>query len=291
MQAANEGNLTEAVIARLANCGDARFKRVMTSLIRHLHAFVREVELTEPEWLAAIQFLTATGRKCDDRRQEFILLSDVLGVSMLVDDINHGHSEGATETTVFGPFFREGAPDLPMGADIAAGVAGEPTWIAGRVADTAGRPLAGAIIDVWAVDGDGLYDAQRTDSDAMRVRGRFRTGPDGRYAFRTVRPVGYSVPTDGPVGTMLDRMKRHAMRPAHVHFMIQAPGYDPLITHLFVAGSEHLDSDAVFGVKNSLVTDFALHPPGIAPDGSRVEVPWYTAEFDFGLKRVGEGRA
>jgi len=286
MRNLDEGSMTEAAIARLVRCDEPRFKQIMTSLIGHLHSFVRDVKLNEAEWLEAIKFLTATGKKCDDRRQEFILLSDVLGVSMLVDAINHGATEGATETTVFGPFFREGAPELPSGADIAPGMPGEPTWLSGRVTDTAGRPIADAIVDVWAVDGDGLYDAQRPELDRMQVRGRFRTDTAGRYAFRTVKPIGYSVPTDGPVGVMLDRMRRHAMRPAHVHFMIQASGYEPLITHLFVAGDRYLDSDAVFGVKSSLIVDFEAHPPGVAPDGSRVDATWYTAAYDFGLKRA-----
>jgi hydroxyquinol 1,2-dioxygenase len=283
MASTTEADLTESVIARLARCEDLRFKTVMESLIRHLHAFVRDVQLTEAEWFEGIGFLTETGQKCDERRQEYILLSDVLGVSMLVDAINHPGAPGATESTVFGPFYREGAPELPMGANVAQDTPGEPTFVSGCITDPAGHPVAGAVVDVWAVDGEGFYDSQRDDLPGMRARGRFRTGADGRYSFRTVKPVEYSVPTDGPVGRVLDGMRRHAMRPAHLHFMIQAPGYVPLITHIFVKGDRYLDSDAVFGVKPSLITEFERHPPGTAPDDSRIDSPWYTACYDFGL--------
>ncbi len=265
--------LTEAVVARLSDCDNPRLKAVMTGLVRHLHAFVREVNLTEAEWFEGIQFLTATGQKCDADRQEFILLSDVLGVSMMVDALNHGTPSGATESTVLGPFYIPGAPELASDADIAHGSPGEPTAISGRVLDATGKPIAGAVLDVWQTATNGLYSIQDPEQDRYNLRGRFRTGGDGRYAFRTVKPVSYPVPTDGPVGRILDAMGRHPHRPAHIHFIVSAPGYETLTTHLFANGDPYLDSDVVFAVKNSLVVDFA--PTG---DGTGL-----AAAYDFRL--------
>ena len=285
MRNANEANLTEAVLAKLEGAADPRFKQIMSSLIRHLHAFIRETELTEKEWITGIQFLTATGQKCDAKRQEYILLSDTLGVSMLVDAINHRKPGGATETTVLGPFYVSGAKDMPMWADIAGDAPGEPAYISGRVLDVNGRPIAGAVLDVWQTDGEGYYDVQRPGGNEHYARGKFTTGADGRYGFRTIKPVSYPVPTDGPVGKMLLGMGRHPYRPAHVHVIATAPGYDRVATHLFVEGDEYLDSDAVFGVKHSLVVGFKDHPAGPAPDGRKSTVPFCTAEFDFRLVR------
>ena len=285
MRNANEANLTDAVLEKLAGAKDARFKQIMTSLIKHLHAFARETELTEQEWMTGIQFLTATGKKCDDKRQEFILLSDTLGVSMLVDAINHRKPGGATETTVLGPFYVSGAKDMPMWADIAGNAPGEPAYVSGRVLDVNGKPISGAVLDVWQTDGEGFYDVQRPGGDEHYARGRFTTGADGRYGFRTVKPVSYPVPTDGPVGKMLLGMGRHPYRPAHVHVIATAPGYDRVATHLFVEGDEYLDSDAVFGVKHSLVVDFKDHSAGPTPDGKKSTVPFCTAEFEFRLVR------
>ena len=285
MRNANEENLTEAVLAKLEGARDPRFKEIMTSLIRHLHGFIRETELTEKEWLTAIQFLTATGKKCDDKRQEYILLSDTLGVSMLVDAINHRKPGGATETTVLGPFYIGGAKDMPIWADIAGSAPGEPAYVSGRVLDVNGKPIAGAVLDVWQTDGEGFYDVQRPGGNEQYARGRFATGADGRYGFRTVKPVSYPVPTDGPVGKMLLGMGRHPYRPAHVHVIATAPGYDRVATHLFVEGDEYLDSDAVFGVKHSLVVDFKDHSAGSTPDGKKSAAPFCTAEFDFKLVR------
>ena len=279
----DENTLTDAVLARMADCGDARLTQVMGALVRHLHGFIREVELTEAEWLAAIRFLTATGQKCDDKRQEFILLSDTLGVSMLVDAVNHRVPAGATESTVFGPFFVEGAPQLPQWADISGTAAGTPCFMSGTVTDVAGKPLAGATIDVWQSDGEaGLYDVQ-VPGGPMQCRARFTTDAQGRYAFRTVQPVSYPVPTDGPVGDLLLRLGRHPFRPAHIHTMIAHSGCATLVTHVFVAGDSYLSSDAVFGVKDSLVVDFKDHPPGMAPDGSRLERSFSTVSYDFVL--------
>jgi len=285
MRNLTEANLTDTVVAKIdMQTAGARFATVATSLIRHLHAFVRETELTEEEWLSGINFLTATGHKCDDRRQEFILLSDTLGVSMLVDAINHRKPNGASETTVLGPFYLPDARDLPMGSNIAQGIAGTAAFFSGRVLDVAGAPIAGAVLDVWQVDGDGLYDVQRPG--ASYARGRFTTGSDGRYAFRTVKPVSYSIPTDGPVGGMLRAMGRHSYRPAHVHLIVSAPGYGAVTTHLFVKGDPYLDTDAVFAVKESLIVDFVAHPAGHTPDGGTSDQPFCTASYDFRLVRA-----
>jgi hydroxyquinol 1,2-dioxygenase len=247
-----------------------------------MHAFIREVKLTEAEWFTGSQCLTATGQKCDDKRQEFILLSDTTGVSMLVDAINHRLPNGATESTVTGPFYVHGAPELPSGSNIAEGVAGEPTYFSGRVTTPDGKPIAGATLDLWSTDGDGWYDVQ-LPGQAMRARGKIKTGADGRYAFWTVKPVSYSIPTDGPVGKMLLSMGRHPYRPAHTHMIVSAPGYRTVTTHVFVEGDPYLESDAVFGVKNSLVTTFTRHEPGTAPDGRNMATPYFTVAYDFGL--------
>jgi len=282
MRNLSESNLTDAVLAKLEGATDARFKQIMTSLIKHLHAFVREVELTESEWLAGIQFLTATGQKCDDKRQEYILLSDTLGVSMLVDAINHRKPSGATESTVLGPFYVPGAPEVPIGADLSAGLSGEKAHFFGRVLTAEGKPIPGATLDVWSTDNEGWYDVQ-LQGQAMRARGKIKTDADGRYAFWTVKPVSYPIPTDGPVGQMLLRMGRHPYRPAHTHMILSAPGYETVTTHVFVEGDPYLESDAVFAVKNSLVVQFKQHQPGIAPDGKRMDKPYCTVQYDFGL--------
>ena len=286
MRNLTEGNFTDAVLAKLEGATDARFKEIMGSLIRHVHGFIREVELTEKEWLTAIQFLTATGKKCDDKRQEFILLSDTLGVSMLVDAINHRKPDGATETTVLGPFYVSDAKEMPMWSDIAGDAPGEPAYLSGRVLDVGGKPIAGAVLDVWQTDGEGYYDVQRPGGNEQYARGKFVTGADGCYGFKTVKPVSYPVPTDGPVGKMLLGMGRHPYRPAHVHVIATAPGYDRVATHLFVEGDEYLDSDAVFGVKHSLVVEFQHHPAGPTPDGKKSAEPFFIAEFDFKLIRA-----
>lgn len=285
MRNMTEANLTDAVLAKLEGATDLRFKQIMTSLVRHLHAFVREVELTEEEWLAGIQFLTATGQKCDDKRQEYILLSDTLGVSMLVDAINHRKPNGATESTVLGPFYVPGAPEMPNGSNIAQGVEGEPTYFSGRVLSSDGKPIAGAMLDLWSTDGEGWYDVQQP-GEKLRARGRIRTDSGGRYAFWTIKPVSYPIPTDGPVGKMLLKTGRHPYRPAHTHMIVSAPGFQPVTTHLFVEGDPYLASDAVFAVKNSLVAPFVRHEAGVALDGKRMDRPYYVVEYDFGLVPV-----
>jgi hydroxyquinol 1,2-dioxygenase len=284
----SEASLTEAAVERCAGAKSARVRRIAESLIRHLHAFVREVELSEAEWRAGIELLTETGQRCDGLRQEFILLSDTLGVSMLVDAIAHRRPDGATQSTVLGPFYVPGAPALPPGASIAHNPAaeerrGEPTFISGRVLAADGSPIAGATLDVWQTDAEGLYDVQRPEPGPPHMRGVFRTDVAGRFRFRTVKPLAYSIPDDGPVGRMLAALGRHPFRPAHVHVIARAPGFEPLTTHLFVEGDPFLDSDAVFGVKSSLVVAFHKHAPGVAPDGTPVPVPFYTCEYDFRL--------
>jgi hydroxyquinol 1,2-dioxygenase len=284
MHGITEKNLTEAVLARISAAPDPRFKQIMNSLIHHLHAFVREVELTEEEWMAGIQFLTATGKKCDEKRQEFILLSDTLGVSMLVDALNHRKPEGATESTVLGPFYVAGAPALSNGTNLANGLPGDPTLFSGRVLTVDGKPIAGAQLDIWHADAEGFYDVQRPELNGMRLRGKFHTDAQGKFWFWTSKPTEYPVPTDGPVGGMLRKMHRHAYRPAHIHTMVSASGYEPVTTHIFVNGDRYLDSDAVFGVKDSLIVDFHRHDPGIASDGTKLDRPYFTVNYDFGLK-------
>lgn len=247
----------ELVNERMGPSVSPRLARIMSSLVTHLHAFVKDVELTEAEWEVAVDFLTRTGQTCSDARQEFILLSDVLGVSMLVDAINHRAPGDATVTTVFGPFHVEGAPEREMGANISLDGKGEACLFEGRIVDLDGRPIENARVDVWSDNEDGFYDVQQPDvQPPFNNRGTFRTGKDGTYAFRGIKPVAYPIPDDGPVGKMLAALGRHPWRPAHMHFMVTAPGCERLITHLFVAGDAYLASDAVFGVKETLIVDF-----------------------------------
>lgn len=258
MGPSTEDLLTAQVLDQLANCRDARLKGVMESLVRHLHAFVREVAPTPDEWMAGIQFLTRTGQMCDDKRQEYILLSDTLGVSMLVDAINHRAAAGATESSVLGPFYVEGAPPAASGADLAPGE-GPGVWVSGRVTDTAGRPLAHAVLDVWQTAPNGLYHVQDGGQPEFHLCAKVTADAEGRYRFRTLKPVSYPVPTDGPAGDLMRRIGRHPYRPAHIHFIVSAPGFKPVVTQLFTRGDDYLASDAVFGVKDSLVADYVAH--------------------------------
>ncbi len=284
MRNIDASTITPAVIARLANMEDPRLKQILTALVTHLHDFAREVSLTEDEWMQGIQFLTATGQKCDAKRQEFILLSDTLGLSMLVVAMNHAKPAGATEATVFGPFHVDDAPVVEQGADLAGGAPGVPFFVEACIRDLAGRPIAGAEVDVWQADDDGLYDVQRPElGDTRRARGVLHTDAAGTVRFRTVAPTAYPVPTDGPVGRMLLASGRHPWRPAHLHFRIRAPGFATLVTHIFRNGDPYLDSDTVFGVRSSLVSDFVQHAPGTAPDGSTLGEPFYSLVQDFVL--------
>jgi hydroxyquinol 1,2-dioxygenase len=272
MRNLTQDNITQAVIARLADTPDARLKEIMTSLVQHLHAFAREVKLTEAEWFKGIEFLTAVGHKTDDKRQEFILLSDTLGLSMLTVAMNNDKPPGCTEATVFGPFHVEGAPHFEHGDDVANGAPGEPCEVRGTVRGIGGEPVPGAVIEVWQADAEGKYDVQREGLGEHRARGVLESGPEGEYRFKTILAEAYPIPDDGPVGDMLRATKRHPWRPAHLHFMIKAPGYETLITHVFRNGDRYLDSDAVFGVRESLVADWVRQP-----DGS------YRVQYDFVL--------
>ncbi|VTU29277.1 Hydroxyquinol 1,2-dioxygenase [Variovorax sp. SRS16] len=262
MRNVDQDNITQAVIARLADTPDPRLREIMTSLVQHLHAFARDVHLTEAEWFQGIQFLTATGHKCDDKRQEFILASDVLGLSMLVVAMNNDKPAGCTESTVFGPFYVEGAPHYAHGDDVANGAAGEPCQVTGTVRGIDGEPIADAVINVWQADSEGHYDVQNPALTHAQGRGQLRSGPRGEFHFRSVLAEAYPIPTDGPVGDMLRATKRHPWRPAHLHFMIEAPGYETLITHVFRDGDQYLDSDAVFGVRQSLIAPWTQSPDG-----------------------------
>lgn len=262
-----------AVNSRMGADINPRLATVMASLVKHLHAFAKDVELTQEEWGLAIDFLTRTGQICDENRQEFILLSDTLGMSMLVDAINHRRPTGATENTVLGPFHVANAPRYPMGQNINLDGNGESCFFAGHVVDQQGRPIDGASIDVWCDSADGYYDVQQPDvQPKFNNRGVFTTGSDGAYSFRGIRPVSYPIPDDGPVGQLLTALSRHPNRPAHMHFIVSAPGYERIITHTFVDGDEWLNSDAVFGVKASLI---AQMEPGQIGDTQ------WKSTFDF----------
>ena len=283
MRNIDEDNITQAVIARHAAARDERARELMTSLVQHAHAFVREVRLTEAEWAQGIRFLTECGRMCSARRQEFVLLSDTLGLSMLVTALNHRKPRGCTESTVLGPFHVEGAPHYAHGDDVGHGAKGEPCYVRGRVSSLDGAPIAGAEVQVWQSDADGRYDVQDPDLSEPRARGILASGADGRFHFKSIVAEPYPIPNDGPVGRMLRTLGRHPWRPAHLHFMITAPGYQRLITHVFRKGDKYLDSDAVFGVRSSLVADWVHHAPGRTPDGDTSAVPFTTLDFAFVL--------
>jgi hydroxyquinol 1,2-dioxygenase len=289
LAAADDANrLTQDVLARIADAPDPRIRQTLQSLVRHLHAFVREVKPTEAEWAAAIDFLTRTGQICTDRRQEFILLSDTLGVSMLVDEINHGSGGATTETTVLGPFYVASPPEFAAGGDIARGLAGEPLFVEGVVSSETGTPLAGAVVDVWQSDDQGRYDLQFDDPDMFFLRGRLRTDDKGRFGFWSIMPRSYPIPTDGPAGALLAAAGRHPYRPAHVHFRIAAPGHDDLITHVFVRGDEYLSSDVVFGVKGSLIADFEERVRTVPLVGAPIERPHRYLRYDFVVAHAKE---
>jgi catechol 1,2-dioxygenase len=279
-----EANSAEVVISRMEAAKDARLAEVMEVVIRHLHAAVKEIEPTQQEWFEAIQFLTAVGHTCNDWRQEFILLSDTLGVSMLVDAINNRKPSGASESTVLGPFHVPDAPELQMGADICLDQKGEPMLVRGRILDTGGNPIDGARIDVWQANDEGFYDVQQKGIQPdFNLRGVFRTGPDGTYHFKGVKPKYYPIPDDGPVGKMLDRLGRHPFRPAHLHYILEADGFETLITHIFDPEDPYINSDAVFGVKQSLLATFehVEDPDRITASG--FDAPYFEVVHDFVL--------
>jgi hydroxyquinol 1,2-dioxygenase len=286
MQLVTEDNITDLAAARWGTAHDPRTAEIMSALVRHLHAFAREVRLTEDEWMAAIQWLKRTGQISDDKREEFILASDVLGLSMLVVQMNHRLDPAATPATVLGPFHIEGSPELEYGADMSEGLPGTPLYITGTVRDVDGKAVGGAVLDVWQADNDGAYEAQ-LDVDEARLRAKYTSRPDGTYCLRTIAPLGYSIPMDGPVGDLISRTDISHFRPAHVHFLLAVPGYEPLITHLFQAGAQYLDSDVVFGTKAELVVAFEPREPGPTPDGGSSAEPWLLAVYDFVLQPAG----
>jgi protocatechuate 3,4-dioxygenase beta subunit len=275
--------ITAAVLASYEHADDARLREVLQALVRHLHAFASEVQLTPREWERAIAVLTATGEITDAHRQEFILWSDTLGLSMLVDALTHQLPPGATESTVLGPFYVPDSPLREYGANIAAERAGVPAWVHGRVLDTDGRPIAGAELDVWQNGDDRLYAVQRPEAAEDHLRGRFLSRDDGSYAFLAVRPVPYPIPFDGPVGQMLEASGRHPWRPAHLHMIIRADGYLPLTTHMFDQTSEYLESDAVFAVKRSLLREFVERSPDDPERPPDVTGEWVSVENDIVL--------
>ncbi len=272
MRNLNQDTITAAVLERFAATPNPRLKEIVNSLVTHLHDFARDVKLTEEEWMKGIQYLTATGQKCDAKRQEYILLSDVLGLSMLTIALNQDKPAGCTEPTVFGPFFLEEAPRYELGADVANGAKGDPCLVSGRILSLTGEPIPNALINVWQADEDGLYDVQYMNEDRIQARGILHSDANGNYHFKTIVAEAYPIPVDGPVGELLEATKRHPWRPAHLHFMVEAPGYERLITHVFRADDEYLDSDAVFGVRQTLIADWPKQA-----DGS------YTMNYDFVL--------
>jgi len=281
-----EETSAEVVIARMGGQVNPRFREIMSSVISHLHAVVKETRLTQQEWMAAIQFLTATGQKCSDWRQEFILLSDTLGVSMLVDTINNDHS-GATENTVLGPFYVHNPPRYGNGCNICLDGKGQPMVVRGRVLDIEGRPIAGAEVDAWQTNEDGFYDVQQKGVQPdMNLRGVFTTDENGEYWFRSAKPRWYPIPGDGPVGEMLEAMGRDTIRAAHIHFIVRAEGYEDVVTHVFPPDCPHLDSDAVFGVKESLIGDFRLIDDQAEAERLGFKSPFWRLDWEFTLAKA-----
>ena len=279
-----EQDSAEVVADRISEDTDPRLRQIITVLVKHIHAAVKELELTEEEWFEGIKFLTETGHKCDEWRQEFILLSDVLGVSMLVDAINNRKPSGASESTVLGPFHVNDAPELEMGSDICLDQKGEPMLVEGRILDTRGNPVAGAKLDVWQANDEGFYDVQQKGIQPdFNLRGVFRTSADGTYWFRGVKPQYYPIPGDGPVGRMLAALGRHCYRPAHLHYIISAEGYNSLTTHIFDPDDPYIHSDAVFGVKESLMAKFDWIEDPASMEARGMTIPFYHVIHDFVL--------
>src|SRR3954466_15932099 len=282
MRQFNEDTLTAEVVARLKDTKDKRLQQIITSAVKHLHAFAREVQLTEEEWFEGIKFLTAVGQKCDDKRQEFILLSDILGLSMMIVALNHKTAPGATEATVLGPFFAHGAKEYGYGADLREGssLRGEDVYVSGRVLSVDGKPIANAALDIWQAKADGIYDVQT--EGGFELRGRVKANANGEYAFKSYKPKFYSVPIDGPVGELIRATGNHHMRPAHMHAIVSAPGYQQVITHVFVEGDKYLDEDAVFAVKDSLVAKYkAVNDPA---EAKRLGMPNPFTKLDWDFK-------
>jgi hydroxyquinol 1,2-dioxygenase len=279
---ADENTITEIAMRRWATAKNPRLAKIMPAFIKHLHAFAREVELTPEEWMAGIQWLTAVGQISDEKRMETILASDVFGLSMLVVMMNARTPTGATPNTVLGPFHIDGSPEMVSDADMSEGMEGEKLYVSGVVRGLDGKPIPNAVLDVWQADQDGSYEAQIPGAHE-RLRAIFRTDQEGRYGLWTIAPKGYAIPMDGPVGELIEQTDISYYRPSHFHAMVLAPGYQPLVTHLFREGAPYLENDVVFGVRKPLITPFRKHEPGTGPGGRTFDEPWYTADYDFVL--------
>ncbi len=280
-----EENLTVTVLNSTQKARDARLREVTASLIKHLHAFIQEVKPSDEEWMAGIRFLTETGKLCTTDRQEFILLSDILGVTALKDRLNNPSGDGVTEATVLGPFYRVGAPEVPASTNIAGSIPGDPVVVQGQVSAPDGTPIPGAQLDIWQATGEGFYDVQLESLDGeMGLRGKIHTDNEGRYIFRTIKPSSYPIPHDGTAGKLLEALGRHPYRPAHIHFILSADGYRPVTTQIFVKGDQYLDSDAVFGVRDSLIVDFVKSHSQQEAAAYGFEAPFYKVEFNFVLR-------
>jgi hydroxyquinol 1,2-dioxygenase len=291
MPYATEENLTDLALERWNNIPDPRLREIMQSFVKHLHGFVREIEPTPQEWFAAIDWLTRTGKISSEKRQEFILASDVLGISMLVDALNNRRSSGATPNTVEGPFHIPGSPEMADGENVADGAPGIPCFVIGHVRDLNGKAIAGVTLDMWQTDGEGLYEDQRGSVEPY-MRGIYHSKADGSYAVRTVAPIGYTIPMDGPVGDLMNRTKISHFRPAHIHFCLEAPGYHRCVTHLFEKGDQYIETDVVFGVKEPLITTFNKMPAGAkAPTGETINEPFYVVNYDFVMQPTAKAAA
>jgi len=287
-----EDTITEAVQRSFDTSSDERFRQLFVSLVQHLHDFAREVRLTGEEWVTAMEFLERVGKICSPTRQEFVLLSDIMGLSMLLDKINQHGGPSATDSALLGPFYVEGRPRVQNGADISGGVAGTPMFFTGRVVDEQGGPIAGAHVDTWHSDGEGFYDVQLTGKlhDRLAMRALLTTDENGRFWYRSITPRYYPAPTDGPGGEILRAAGRSVMRPQHVHFWFHADGYQPLITQVFLRDDPYIDCDVVFAVQDSLKADFARHEPGVAPDRTTVDEPFVTLDWTFVMVSEAPGR-
>ena len=279
--------ITDQAVARWNTTHDPRLRELITKLIPHVHAYAREVGLTHEEWIKGLNFLARVGQWTTDARGENILLSDVMGLSMLTVMLNDKLPKGATPHTVLGPFYVDDSPELQAGGNMAEGVEGEPCFISGQVRNLKGEPIANAVLDMWQADDEGIYEVQLSEKSGPYLRGIYHSGPDGRYLVKTIAPLGYAIPMDGPVGELVKKTDISYFRPAHIHFIMSAPGYQKIITHLFKRGTEYLENDAVYGVKQELIADFHRHEPGVAPTGEKVDTPFWTIEYDFVLAPEG----
>jgi len=279
--------ITQQAVARWNTTHDPRLRELITKLIPHVHAYAREVGLTHEEWIKGLNFLAKVGQWTTDARGENILLSDVMGLSMLTVMLNDKLPKGATPHTVLGPFYVDDSPELAAGGNMAEGVEGEPCFISGQVRNLKGEPIAGATLDMWQADDEGIYEVQLSEKSGPYLRGVYHSGPDGRFLVKTIAPLGYAIPMDGPVGELVKKTDISYFRPAHIHFIMSAPGYQKIITHLFKRGTEYLENDVVYGVKQELIADFHRHEPGIAPTGEKVDTPFWTIEYDFVLAPEG----